>query len=122
MNLERKIYETQSEKKKDFAIGAGVFIGLNVLLLILSSVVSVLFTLPFVNTESDTAAGLALLGGCLFYVIPFLFNIAALIYFMLTRTWIAIGMLGTFGALLILGLILGVIASIVCFATIGSGP
>jgi hypothetical protein len=120
MDLQRKVYETQSEKKKDFAIGAGVFISLNVLLFILSTAISALFMMPSANSASDAAAALALLGICLFYVIPFLINIGVLIYFMLTRTWIAIGMLGTFGFLLISALILGVIASIVCFATINS--
>lgn len=96
----KKVYETRKEKEEDFAIGAGIFIGMNVLLFILM------------------ASG-SLVVDCLF-PLTFLVNIAVLIYFILTRTWIGIGMLGTFGFLLVLGTVLGIIASVVCFYMNGS--
>jgi hypothetical protein len=73
------------------------------------------------NSTSEVATSIPFIANCLLYPLTFLINIALLVYFILTRTWIGIGMLGTFGFLLLLGTVLGVIASVVCFATMGSG-
>lgn len=121
MKLNRKVYETRAEKQKDFAIGVGVFIGLNALLGFLLWIVGSLLTEPFVNSTSEVVSALALLGVFLFNALPFVINLGVLIYFLVTRIWIAFGMLGAFGALLLLGLIAGIILSIVCFTTMGSG-
>jgi len=121
MKLNRKVYETRTEKQKDFAIGVGVFIGLNALLGFLLWIVGSLLTEPFVNSTSEVVSALALLGVFLFNALPFVINLGVLIYFLVTRIWIAFGMLGAFGALLLLGLIAGIILSIVCFTTMGSG-
>jgi len=114
MKLQKKVYETRAEKKKDFIIGVGVFFGLNVLLYLLAALASSLSQTITADFE------LFALMGC-WYILPFLANVGAIIYFGLTRSWIALGMLGTFGALMLLSLILSCIASIVCFVLFSIG-
>ena len=114
MKLQKKIYETRAEKKKDFLIGAGIFFGLNVLLYFLARLAS---SLSYTITADFEFIALM---AC-WYVLPFLANIGAIIYLALTRSWIAIGMLGTLGALTLLSVVLGVIATVVCFALYSIG-
>ena len=116
MKLVRKVYETRAEKWKDFAIGVGVFIGLNLLLYILSLGISGLGVVFTKFVAADDLASYPYILSCLFYPLTILINIAASVYFFLTRTWIGIGMLGTFGLLLILGLILSIIIGVICFS------
>ena len=120
MKLKKKVYETRLEKQKDFAIGVGVFIGLNVLLILLSGGASWLITEVTKNSTAGVASSLPMVLNCLFYPLAFLINILVPIYFILTRTWIGIGMLGTFAALLLLSMLLGVILSVICFAVLSS--
>lgn len=108
MKLQKKVYETRAEKKKDFLIGVGVFLGLNVLLYLLAILASFL-----TQTTTNDVKTIVFLG-C-WYILPFLANIGVIIYFALTRSWIAMGMLGTFGGLILLSLVLSCIASVVCF-------
>jgi hypothetical protein len=114
MKLTKKEYTSREEKKKDFFIGVGVFIGLNVLLSVLQVLVMMALTyLPLSpGDEENIALGLSCLGNPL----QILVNIGAIIYFALTRNWIALGMLGTFGFLILLALVAGVIFSIICLA------
>lgn len=119
MKLQKKVYASSAEKQKDLAIGVGVFVGLNFFFYAIAVLVSSL--LPLLG-ESGTESLISLISLCLSYTLPFLINIGALIYFALTHTWIALGMVATFGFLVILAMILGMILSVVCFATIGSGP
>ncbi len=54
--------------------------------------------------------------------LPFLVNIAIAVYFAFTRQWIALGMLVAYASLIVLAVVAGIIASIVCFiGFIGSG-
>jgi hypothetical protein len=50
--LTRKIYETDSEKKKDFWIGVGLFFGLNILLGICSWGSTVFFSIGHILQSS----------------------------------------------------------------------
>ena len=115
MKLEKKVYTDRSEKQKDFAIGVGVFFGLNVLIYILQ--ILVLWAAQYMPASPETLDTISFAISCLVFPLQILANIGVMIYFTLTRTWIAIGMLGTFGFLMGLLLILGIIFSIVCFAT-----
>jgi hypothetical protein len=114
MKLEKKIYTTRAEKQRDLAIGIGVFIGLNVLLYAIGALVASLLPLSGISQAESL---IPLISLCLSSTMPFLINIGVLVYFALTRAWIALGMVAAFGFLMILALILGVIASIVCLAT-----
>ena len=73
--------------------------------------------LPLSPENADTT----MLGiSCLAYPLQILVNIGVIVYFALTRSWIAMGMLGTFAFLILLALVAGVIFSIICFATFGN--
>lgn len=117
MKLTRKEYTSREEKRKDFWIGVGVFIGLNVLIYVLLLLLTwVLTTLPLSpGDEESILLGLSYLA----FPLQILVNIGAIIYFALTRSWVALGMLGTFGFLILLALVAGVIFSIICFTTFG---
>lgn len=121
MKLEKKEYANRAEKRKDFAIGVGLFLGFNVLLLLISSVVLGLAAVPMSGLDEETGSIIILVLTCLTYVVPILANLGLLIYFTLTRTWIALGMLGTFAFLVLLGMVAGVIFSIICFSALSSG-
>lgn len=121
IKLKRKVYESVAEKRKDFIIGIGVFIGLNVLLSILSGVLNMLSMALAEYSTSDIGMILSLISSIFIFSLPFLINFVVLIYFLLTRTWIGVGMLGTIVLLLIFGLVLGVIVSVVCFGNLVSG-
>ena len=129
MNLTRKTYTTTNEKALDFILGFigwfvlnGVMGGLgqiaaSALLAILSSVGA--DSLPVENIAGLMAVGL----GCL----TLLVNVGLVIYFALTRYWIALGALTAFAASLILTLCAAIFFTAVCFAILGglsagSGP
>ena len=114
MKLTKKEYASREENKKDFFIGVGVFFGLNVLTYVLQLLVMAVLTyLPLpAGDKSSISIGLS----CLSYPLQLLVNIGVMVYFALTRTWIALGMLGTFAFLILLALAAGVILSIVCLA------
>ncbi len=114
MNLERKVYETRSQKVVDFFLGIGLSIVLNVVLwFVLSLGLGVVASIVGA-TPNDTAQSIIGLVSMIVYGLPCLIQIALLIYFGLTRYWIALGMLGAvaFGLLITL-LLVGV-----CFALI----
>ena len=111
MKLEKKVYADRSEKQKDFAIGVGVFFGLNALIYLLQLLVTSLLAL----TNAPEAESLGYLISCLAFPLQILANIGTLIYFTFTRTWIALGMLGIISLLMSLLVIIGIFSSIVCF-------
>jgi hypothetical protein len=119
MKLTKKEYTSREEKKKDFFIGVGVFIGLNVLLSVLQ--VLVMMALTYLPLPSGDEQAISLGFSCLAYPLQILANIGVIIYFAFTRNWIALGMLGTFAFLILLALVAGVILSVICFASLGNG-
>lgn len=114
MKLTKKEYTSSAEKKKDFFLGVGIFIGLNVLLYVLQLLLMMALTyLPLPSGDAET---ISFSLSCLAYPLQILANIGVIVYFALTRNWIALGMLGTFGFLILLTLVAGVIISVICLA------
>ncbi len=106
MHFERKVYETRSQKVGDFFLGIGVFIATNIIFGVISGFATSI--LVSMTSLSDNSAAQTLLNLVIFllYALPFAIQIALLIYFGLTRYWIALGMLGAFAAVLLLVLLL----------------
>ncbi len=117
MKLEKKEYTTRAEKRMDFGIGVVVFFGLNVLITLVQYLLLGVLLYAFKSSESADAVRLGV--SCLAFPLQVLINIGVVVYFALTRTWISIGMLGTFGFLMGLMMVLGIIFSFVCLATGG---
>ncbi len=93
MNLKRKVYETRSEKIGDFLGGAGLSVCLSVILWCvvgfgLSSLVE-----PIVSViGNNSIQGLTgVPGGIIIFGLPCLIQIGLIIYFGLTRHWVALG-------------------------------
>lgn len=123
----RKIYETEAEKKKDFWRGVGLFFGLNILLGICSWGSTVLFfnwaypaAIP-VGGSPSPAADLVSALSCIMSLLPWVINIGLIIYFALTRSQIALGMVAGFGFALLITICLGVIFTAWCFYALSSG-
>lgn len=109
----RKVYETRSQKVGDFFLGIGLFIAVNVASGVIASLgMSLLASLSISNTSAAQTIWSFLV--FLLYALPFAVQIGLLIYFGLTRYWIALGMLGAFAASLLLVLLFVA----VCFALI----
>ncbi len=117
MKLEKKEYTTRAEKRMDFGIGVVVFFGLNVLITLVQYLLLGVLLYAFKSSEASEVMGYGI--SCLAFPLQILVNIGVVVYFALTRTWIAIGMLGAFGFLMGLMVILGIILSVVCLATGG---
>ena len=122
MKLQRAVYETRRETVIDFLAGVGIFLGLN---LVLATITVGLSYLVSQNSGSlDQVDGLTSLVNfmvAVFYCCPYLLNIGLMIYFGMTRYWIALGMLGTFAGLLLLVVIAGVLFAIWCFYALSTG-
>lgn len=86
-------YNTQNEMTLDFLIGIAILIALNLLLWVL-----------YLATNNT-----------FFVLIPWPLNIGLMIYFGMTRYWIALGMLGGLGLAFI---ITTVLLATACFAVI----
>ena len=122
MNLTRKTYSTRQDKLRDFIIGFAGWWGLNIVLGILETALSAIATSlsatsPTPNDTVTTIIGIvSVIIGC----VPWLINLALLIYFLLTRQWIALGGLAAFGVAFLLALCIGVIVAVVCFGALGA--
>ena len=118
----QKTYETAAEKKKDFWIGFVLWWGLNILLALCSWGAFALFGYsgvyfdPSTSTYSDVYGVLS----CVISLLPWVINIGLIIYFALTRSQIAIGMVAAFGVALLITICLGVIFMVWCFYALGS--
>lgn len=121
MNLQRAVYETKAEKTKDFFIGVGLFIVLNLVFLGLEIGGTMLIPQVTGGLDPDTMDAVTAVLGILLYCLPLVANIGVMIYFGLTRYWIALGMLGTFAGLLLLVVIAGVVLTVWCFIALSSG-
>ncbi|NUM43199.1 MAG: hypothetical protein HUU38_00720 [Anaerolineales bacterium] len=118
--MQRKIYETPGEKRKDFWIGFLGWFVLNIVMGLLGFAVSLVLTPLASNVDFETSTtimnSLSLLVSCL----PFVINIGLMVYFAFTRSQIAMGMLAAFGVVLFISICLGIIATAACFVVLGS--
>ena len=115
MNLQRKIYETRSQKVGDFFIGVGLSIGLNVALsLILGFGLGMIGSI-ISTTANDTLQSVVGLLSMVAYGLPCLIQLGLIIYFGLTRYWIALGMLATIA----FGLLVTLLLTAACFILLG---
>lgn len=95
-------------------IGVGLFFGLNILLGVLFSFFSTMVISALPVATSSTFSWISNGLGLVLAFLPFVIDILLIIYFGLTRYWIALGMLGGFAIALLIVLLLGA----VCFALI----
>ncbi len=115
MHFERKVYETRSQKVGDFFLGIGLFIAVNIASGVISGLgASIIGTMGSSVSDGSVAQTFWSLVIFLLYALPFAVQIGLLIYFGLTRYWVALGMLGAFAASLLLVLLFVA----VCFAMI----
>lgn len=121
--LARKIYDTEAEKKRDFWLGVGLWWGLNILLTLCQWGVGFgLFTVSPDFISSDSASSpLFTIAGWIFALLPWAINIGLIIYFALTRSQIALGMVAGFGTALAIVICLGAIFMAYCFYALGQG-
>ena len=125
MALKQKIYETDAEKKKDFRLGIALFFGLNIVLALCSWGVTALLygslsTTDFTNPSTPDLTNLYSTLTCILGALPLVINIGLIIYFALTRSQIALGMLTGFAIAFVITLCLGVIFAAWCFYTLGN--
>ena len=112
-----------ANKKKDFWRGVGLFFGLNIVMGLCSwgastALYKMTYTPNGTNTQLvDVYSAVSFILG----VLPLLINIGLIIYFAFTRSQIALGMLAGFGIAFLIVLILGVILTVWCFVSLGSG-
>ena len=117
MNLQRKVYATRSDKVVDLVIGVVLWHIVNIVFGVILSI-GFSFLSTFTNGDANLSNTLNIFStilGCL----PFLINIALLIYFGLTRYWIALGMLGIFALYLLLTICALVVFGVACFSILG---
>jgi hypothetical protein len=120
--LTRKEYTDSAEKKRDFWIGVGLFFGVNILLGICSALLySVLFSViyPSDGTTFTPASDMYTVLSCVLNLLPWVINGGLIIYFALTRSQIALGMVAGFGAALAIVICLGAIFMAYCFYALG---
>lgn len=113
MKLEKKVYETRSEKRRDFWIGFGGWFGINVPLAVLVVFVGGL-AIPWSGTVSSPT-GLPLPAVTILWVLSLLINLAGLIVLAITRSWIALGALAAMSAVLLLAFCAGLASLAWCF-------
>lgn len=107
MKLKRKVYENHKQKVIDLFLGILLFLVVTILAGVAGSVSINNSYKPVIN---NILISLSSFG--------FLIDISAIIFFAFTRHWIALGMLFAFGFILFIILCLGIILSVVCFASL----
>lgn len=119
MRGEPKVYATRGEKVRDFLIGFVGWFLLNVLFGLLASLPITLTSGAPVSEPLDS-----ILGGLsvALYCLPWIVNLGLIVLFLVRRRWIAFGMLGAFGAVLLCVIIAGVAVAVVCFSSNLQGP
>jgi hypothetical protein len=119
--LTRKEYTDPAEKKRDFWIGVGFYFILNIVmsLCLWAMGYGFVYASPDFWTTSDTSPMFSLLLWVI-TLLPWIVNIGFVIYFALTRSQIALGMVAGFGIALAIAICLGVIFMIACFVALGT--
>ncbi len=121
--LTRKEYTDPAEKKRDFWIGVVIFFVLNIVLTLCQWGISAGFytvSPSIVDSNFPSSPLFSILSWALL-LMPWVINIALVIYFALTRSQIALGMVAGFGIALAIVICLGVIFTVWCFVALGSG-
>lgn len=108
--LTKKIYESEAEKRKDFWLGVGLWVVLNVVFPLCGFIFSM-----ELNSTGEISGILSTVGRIVFMINPLLITIALVIYFAMTRSQMAFGMLAAFAVAYLLSLYLAVIAGVACF-------
>lgn len=121
--LTRKEYTNPAEKKRDFWIGVAIFFVLNIVLTLCQWGLGAGFytVSPSIVDSNFPSSPLFSILSWVLLLMPWVINIALVIYFALTRSQIALGMLAGFGIALAIVICLGVIFTVWCFATLSSG-
>ena len=120
--LTRKIYETAAEKKRDFWLGVGLFFLLNILLVVCQwgfSAGVYAVSPSMVDSDFPSSPLFSILSWALL-LLPWVINIGLIVFFALTRSQIALGMVAGFGIALAIVICLGLIFTVWCFATLAS--
>jgi len=117
MSPQRKIYESRSQKTGDFFIGVGLMIGVNVVFSVILALLAGMGSALFGSNYNSAVASIGSMLSIVLYCLPFVVNIGLIIYFDLTRYWIALGMLAVIAFLLLIALLL----SAACFVLLGGG-
>jgi hypothetical protein len=130
MNLTRATYAERADKVRDFVIG---YLGWFILNALLNGVLfGVSLIAPAIGSSApDNFELYQTIQNVLVWVqlacngLLLLLNVGLIIYFALTRYWIALGALSAFATLLALALCAAIFVAVACFAIIassGSGP
>jgi hypothetical protein len=115
MKLNRKIYETQREKRNDFI---GGFFGWFIVNVVAYTVVSLAAgAAAYLLDRISGGEPFIPVFGYAALLLPLIFNIGLLIYLALTRKWMAFGALAAFATLLTLVVLLGVFIVAACSGT-----
>ena len=120
MKLTHKEYTDPAEKKKDFWRGVALWFGLNIAMGLCYWGAVFLFASAAPSTD-PTSSNLYTALMWILGILPWIINIGLFIYFILTRSQIAWGMLAGFGIALALAICLGAIFAAYCFYALGSG-
>jgi hypothetical protein len=118
MKLTPKIYTDPAEKKRDFWRGVGLWFGLNIVMTLCNLGLTTVLDNAAISSNAPFAAysTISIVVG----IIPWLVNIGLLVYFAMTRSQIALGMLAGFGFALFLVICLGIIFAVACFIMLGT--
>ena len=114
MKLIRHTYTTRGEKIRDFFIGFGIWLVLNGVLGL-----GVPYVLgPALNNFTPTGTFGQILGivAAFFACLPWILNLVGMIYFGLTRYWIALGILGGFVLALVIVVCAFLVVAVLCFS------
>jgi hypothetical protein len=116
MKLTKEEYPNREEKRKDFWLGVVIFITLNTLM-----VLAVLLLARIQGLRGRSSNDLVTFIYLILNFLPYVINIGLLIYFFLTRDWIALGMLAAWGFFMVLVLLAGIVFVIFCFVSLSTG-
>jgi hypothetical protein len=119
MKLSRKVYATRSEKALDFILGFLGWFVLNGVLGGALQLVSAAINWAAGQAGIDTAGNLYLTAGLVVYGLLFLVEVAVIILFAFTRTWIALGALAAIALGLFITICLAVLIGGACFVLLG---
>ncbi len=115
--LAHKEYTDPAEKKRDLWLGVGLFFVLNIVLA--ACQFGLLFVLSNLEGNFRYSPLLTVLSWVLM-LLPWVINIALIVYFARTRSQIALGMVLGFGIVLALAVLLGVVFLLWCFVVLFS--